>query len=84
MMGARPDPHRASRAFERAMTAAREQNAKLLELQAATRLAELHNKIGEPSTGLERIEELCDWFGPASRLRDVVRARAVLISATMA
>jgi tetratricopeptide (TPR) repeat protein len=84
MMGERPDPHGATAAFERAVAAANEQNAKLLELQAATRLAEHKASIGEPTTVLERIEELCDWFGPASQLRDITRARALLRSETMA
>jgi hypothetical protein len=77
------DPHGATAAFERAMTAAREQNAKLLELQAATRLAEHQGRLGEPCTALARIAELCEWFGP-SQMVDVDRARTLLASETMA
>jgi predicted ATPase len=84
MLGERPDPNGASRAFERAMSAAHDQDAKLLELQAATRLAEHQNNIGEPVAVMDRIETLCDWFGPASQLRDVLRARSLPTSETMA
>jgi class 3 adenylate cyclase/predicted ATPase len=79
-----PDVHGALTAFERALTAAREQNAKLLELRAATRLAELQQRIGEPSATLDDVAALCDWFGPASELVDVVRARTLVASQTMA
>ncbi|MEA2484038.1 MAG: hypothetical protein QOC55_1985 [Thermoleophilaceae bacterium] len=84
MDGDAPDADAATAAFERAVSAAREQNANLLELQAATRLAEHQHKIGEPATALGRVTELCDWFGPHSLLADVGRARALLESETMA
>jgi class 3 adenylate cyclase/predicted ATPase len=78
MSGDVPDPHGAIAAFERAIAAAHEQNARLLELQAAIRLAEFQHNIGEPCTVLERIAALCDWFGPSCELRHVVRARALV------
>jgi tetratricopeptide (TPR) repeat protein len=84
MDGDAPDPDAATAAFERAISAAHEQNAKLLELQAVTRLVEHQQKIGEPTTGLDRIAELCDWFGPRALLPDVGRARALLEPETMA
>jgi class 3 adenylate cyclase/predicted ATPase len=84
MAGDSPDPHGATAAFERAVGAAREQNAKLLELRAATRLAEHQRRIGEACTALDDVAVLCDWFGPASELVDVVRARALVASQTMA
>jgi predicted ATPase len=79
-----PDPHGATAAFERALAAARDQNAKLLELSAANRLAEHQLKIGETCTALEQVAALCDWFGPASDLADVARARTLVASETMA
>jgi class 3 adenylate cyclase/tetratricopeptide (TPR) repeat protein len=82
--GDSPDPVAARAAFERAIRAAREQNAKMLELQAATRLAEHEAKLGEPPTVLDRVAALSDWFGPGSELVDVVRARTLLASETMA
>jgi predicted ATPase len=83
MAGDDPDPDAATREFERAVAAAREQNAKLLELQAATRLAEHQRKMGDPCTAFERISELCEWFGPA-KLIDVERARALITAESMA
>jgi predicted ATPase len=84
MAGDSPDAHAATAAFERAMSAAAEQNAKLLELSAATRLAEHQRRIGETCTALDRVAALCDWFGPASELADVVRARTLVASESMA
>ena len=78
------DQDAATAAFERAVGAAHEQDAKLLELQALTRLADHQRKIGEPCTALVRIAELCDWFGPGSQLHDIARARRLLSSETMA
>jgi predicted ATPase len=78
------EPAAAVAAFERAIAAAREQNAALLELQAATRLAELQQRLGEAPAVLERMTELCDWFGAESQLVDVVRARTLVDSETMA
>ena len=49
MAGDSPDPQGATAAYEAGVRAAREQNAKLLELRAATRLAEHQRAIGEPT-----------------------------------
>jgi class 3 adenylate cyclase/tetratricopeptide (TPR) repeat protein len=73
-----PDPHGATAAYERAVRASREQNAKLLELRAATRLAELQRRVGETLYARDRVAALCDWFPPASELADVVRGRALV------
>jgi predicted ATPase len=83
MAGDSPDPHGATAAYERAIGAAREQNAKLLELRAATRLAAHQRKIGEPCTALGQVAALCDWFPPTSELPDVVRARTLVASERM-
>ena len=83
MSGNDPDPERATAAFDRAVDSARDQNAKLLELQAATRLAEHQRKLGEPCVALERVSELCDWFGSADVV-DIQRARALVTAETMA
>jgi predicted ATPase len=84
MAGDSPDVEAATFAFEHAVSTAREQNAKLLELQAITRLAEHQQKIGDRCTALDRVAELSDWFGADSQLIDVVRARALVTSGTMA
>jgi predicted ATPase len=78
MCGDRPDPEAATAALERAIATAREQNARLLELQAATRLVDHQAKIGEPAPVIDRVSELCEWFPADSQLTDVVRARSML------
>jgi predicted ATPase len=84
MAGDSPDPHGATVAFERAVAIARGQNAKLLELRAVTRLAEHQRRIGDSCTALEQVAALCDWFGADSDVVDVVRARSLVASETMA
>ena len=83
MTGDSPDPEGAGAAYETAVRVAREQNAKLLELRAATRLAEHQRALGEPCSAIDRLVVLCDWFGPVSELGDVVRARNLVTSGTM-
>jgi class 3 adenylate cyclase/tetratricopeptide (TPR) repeat protein len=78
MAGDDPDPQGATEAYERAVRAAREQNARLLELRAATRLAAHQRAIGEPPTAVDRVAALCDWFDHAPDLPDVVRACALV------
>jgi class 3 adenylate cyclase/predicted ATPase len=84
MAGDSPDPHGATAAYERAVGAAREQNAKLLELRAATRLAAHQRRLGEDCTALDQLVALCDWFAPESELPDVVRARTLVATEPMA
>jgi class 3 adenylate cyclase/tetratricopeptide (TPR) repeat protein len=78
MSGAEPDATAATAAFERAAEVAREQDAALLELRAATYLASHQLQVREPPTALARVETLCRWFGPDSRIPDVLRARALV------
>ncbi|MGZ4166759.1 MAG: AAA family ATPase [Solirubrobacteraceae bacterium] len=81
MAGDTPDPDAATAAYEQAIAAAAEQNARLLELRAVTGLAVHQGRTGEEATALERAVELCDWFGRAgseSQLPDVIRARRLL------
>ena len=81
MTGDAPDPEAATGAYEQAISAAAEQNAKLLELRAVTGLAVHQGRTGEDVTALERVAELCDWFGQgesASELPEIVRARRLL------
>ena len=76
--GPEPDTPAATAAFERAVASARDQEARLLELRAATGLALHQRRIGAPVTALETIAGLCEWFGQASKVPDVIRARAVM------
>ncbi len=78
MAGDEPDPDGATLAYERSVAAARQQNARLLELTAAGRLAVHQGRLGETPTALDRVAELCDWFGAGCELPDVVRARRLL------
>ena len=81
MAGDAPDPEAATAAYEQAATAAADQNAKLLELRAVTGLAIHQGRTVGEATALERVAELCDWFGrvgSGSQLPDIVRARRLL------
>jgi class 3 adenylate cyclase/tetratricopeptide (TPR) repeat protein len=80
MAGDLPDPHGATAAYERAVAAAREQNAKMLELRAATRLAAHRRSIGQPLTAFDELAALCEWFPATSELPDVARARTLVAS----
>jgi predicted ATPase len=76
-----PDLPAATVAYERSVAVAREQNARMLELRAATRLAAHQLGLGETPPFLGRVAELCDWFGESPDLPDVARARALVASA---
>ena len=78
MAGQAPEPELATAAYERAVESARVQNARLLELRAAARLVSHQRRIGQPLAALDRVAELCEWFGAGSDLPDVVRARQML------
>jgi tetratricopeptide (TPR) repeat protein len=81
MAGDDPDPEAATAAYEQAATAAADQNARLLELRAVTGLAVHQGRTIGEATALERVAELCDWFGrvgSGSQLPDIVRARRLL------
>jgi predicted ATPase len=81
MTGDAPDPEAATAAYEQAIAAAAEQNAKLLELRAVTGLAVHQGRTGDQVTALDRVADLCDWFeraGQGSELPDIVRARRLL------
>jgi class 3 adenylate cyclase/predicted ATPase len=83
MSGDCPDPCGATAAYERAVRVAREQNARLLELRACTRLVAHQQEIGERCTVRDQLAALCAWFAPPSELPDVVRARALVASEPM-
>jgi predicted ATPase len=78
MAGGTPDPRGATATYERAVRTARAQNAKLLELRAATGLVAHQRTIGEACSALDELAALCDWFAPTPELPDVVRARALV------
>ena len=66
------DADGATAAFERAVAVAREQRAVMLELRAATTLAQ------HDGTGLDRLAELCARFPAELGLDDLDTARGAL------
>jgi class 3 adenylate cyclase len=78
MAGDSPDADAATTAYEDAVGAAHQQNAKLLELRAATRFAMHQQAIGDDCTALPRVSTLCEWFPPATQAPDVMRARMLV------
>ncbi len=75
--GPAPDADAATTAYLKAVEASRAQGAKLLCLRAAAELTIHQRKVGAPSTELDDLSSLCDWFGD-SEVPDVIRARALL------
>ena len=75
--GPAPDPDAATMAYHEAVEASRSQGAKLLCLRAATELTIHQRNIGAPSTELDDLSSLCEWFGD-SEVPDVARARALM------
>ena len=73
-----PDPDLAASAYERAVAAARGQDARLLELRALTGLVLHQSKLGSASSELERLTELCDWFDDDVPLPELDRAKQLL------
>jgi class 3 adenylate cyclase/tetratricopeptide (TPR) repeat protein len=79
MSGDSPDPAAATATYERALQAATAQQAKLLELRAATGLLLHQRRIGDAPTATARVESLCHWFAPDSEVPDVLRAKTLLV-----
>jgi tetratricopeptide (TPR) repeat protein len=65
--------------LKKSMEVARSQNAKSLELRAATSLAELWRTQGRPGEARTLLEPICRWFREGSETTDLRRARAALI-----
>lgn len=74
----RDDETGAESSFERAITVAQHQQARLLELRAATSLARLLLSQGRREEVLHRLRSLCGWFPAGVELSDLVEARALL------
>ena len=64
--------------FEQAMRTAREQNARSLELRAATSLARLLQKRGDRARGRATLMPVYDWFTEDFDTADLCEARALL------
>jgi tetratricopeptide (TPR) repeat protein len=64
--------------LKKSIEVARSQNAKSLELRAATSLAELWRTQGRPDEARALLEPVCRWFQEGSETTDLRRARAAL------
>ena len=73
-----PDRAQATRAFERAMAIARDQDAKLWELRAAMSLARLWAGQGDRAKALDVLAPIHDWFTEGFDTVDLVEARVLL------
>jgi predicted ATPase len=78
LMSPEPDPAKAERHFERALTVAREQQAKSWELRASMSLARLWRDQGKVQQARELLAPVYGWFTEGSDTRDLKEAKALL------
>jgi tetratricopeptide (TPR) repeat protein len=71
-------PRDAERCFERALQISREQQARSLELRAATSLTRLLREEGRTDEARALLAPAYDWFTEGSETRDLKDARALL------
>ena len=73
-----PDAAKAERYFQRALAVAREQQAKSLELRAATSLARLWRDQDKRRQARELLAPVYDWFTEGFDTLDLKEAKALL------
>jgi predicted ATPase len=73
-----PDAVRAEAYFERALTVARQQQAKSWELRAAMSLARLWRDQGKPQQARDLLAPVYGWFTEGFDTRDLKEAKALL------
>jgi predicted ATPase len=73
-----PDAAKAEGYFERALTVARQQQAKSWELRAATSLARLWRDQGKVQQARELLAPIYGWFTEGFDTRDLKEAKALL------
>ena len=75
-----PERHRskAQAYFQRALTVARQQQAKSWELRAATSLARLRRDRGKVREARELLAPIYEWFTEGFDTRDLKEAKALL------
>jgi predicted ATPase len=78
LMSPEPDAAKAEAYFERALTVARQQQAKSWELRAAMSLARLWRDQGKPQQARELLAPVCGWFTEGFDTRDLKEAKALL------
>ncbi len=72
------DESAATNYYQRALTTARNQNAKSLELRAAIRLARLFSKQGKRDDARNLIAPIYDWFTEGFDTHDLMEAKTLL------
>jgi predicted ATPase len=78
LMPAGPDSAKAQAHFERALTVARQQQAKSWELRASMILARLWRDQGKPQQARELLAPVYCWFTEGFDTRDLKEAKALL------
>jgi len=73
-----PDTEKAQKYFERALTVARQQQAKSWELRAATSMARLWRDQGKRDEARELLAPIYGWFTEGFDTRDLKEAKALL------
>src|SRR5262249_40432835 len=64
--------------FRAALDVAHEQQAKILELRAATSLARLWSGRGERQRAQDLLAPVCGWFTECFGTRDLIKAKSLL------
>jgi predicted ATPase len=72
------DAAKAQECYDRALSIARQQHAKSLELRAAMSLARLWRDQGKPRQARELLAPVCDWFTEGFDTLDLKEAKALL------
>ena len=73
-----PDTEKAQKYFERALTVARQQQAKSWELRAATSMARLWRDQGKRDQALDLLAPVYGWFTEGFDTLDLKEAKALL------
>jgi len=73
-----PEPEKAEAHFERALSVARQQQAKSWELRASMSLARLWRDQGKPRQARELLAPVYGWFTEGFDTRDLKEAKALL------
>jgi predicted ATPase len=73
-----PDTEKAQKYFERALTVARQQQAKSWELRAATSMARLWRDQGKLDQALDLLAPVYGWFTEGFDTLDLKEAKALL------
>jgi predicted ATPase len=78
LLSPQPDAAKAEEHFERALTVARQQQAKSWELRAAMSLARLWRDQGKVQQARELLAPVYGWFKEGFDTRDLKEAKALL------